>query len=88
MFTECLTGASATVGWGYASLQKRRAGKGAEQNIMAKVSKNRDVTRLVNFRLRVTDLEKLDKFKDRNNWSRTYAVEHLIRNHTVRKATR
>ena len=52
------------------------------------ISKNKDVTTSVNFRLRNTDLDKLDKFANKNKWSRTFAVEHLIRNYTVRKAMR
>ena len=45
---------------------------------MKKLSKNKDVTRLVNFRLRVTDCEKLDRFARANNLSRTAAFEQLI----------
>ena len=46
---------------------------------MMVISKNRDITRLVNFRLRETDLVALDKWAKRNNWSRTFAIEKLIR---------
>jgi len=43
------------------------------------VSKNKDITRLVNFRLRERDLKTLDRWAKRNNWSRTFAIEKLIR---------
>jgi hypothetical protein len=45
---------------------------------MKRLPKNRDMTRLINFRLRVTDCEKLDKFANTNNMSRTAAIEKLI----------
>ena len=45
---------------------------------MNKISKNKDVTRLVNFRLRVSDLEILDGFAKAQNLSRTAALELLI----------
>ena len=43
-----------------------------------KLSKNQDETRLVNFRLRVSDLERLDVFARTRHISRTRAVENLI----------
>ena len=47
-------------------------------------SKNQDVTRLVNFRLRERDLATLDKWAKRNNWSRTFAFEKLIRDNCTK----
>ena len=45
---------------------------------MKKLPKNQDMTRLINFRLRVSDCEKLDMFASTNNMSRTAAIEKLI----------
>ena len=47
---------------------------------MPRISKNRDVTRLINFRLRETDLEQLDRHAKANQLSRTAALERLINN--------
>lgn len=50
---------------------------------MNKLSKNKDVTRLVNFRLRVSDLNILDNFAKWRNLSRTAALELLITNNCL-----
>jgi hypothetical protein len=47
-------------------------------------SKNQDVTRLVNFRLRERDLKALDKWAEKNHWSRTFAFEKLIRDNCTK----
>jgi len=52
------------------------------------VSKNKDVTRLVNFRLRERDLKALDGWAKRNNWSRTFALERMIKENCLTKAQR
>jgi hypothetical protein len=52
------------------------------------ISKNKDVTRLVNFRLRERDLKALDKWAERNNWSRTFALEKMIRDNCTPKPRR
>lgn len=47
---------------------------------MNQISKNQDITRLVNFRLRKSDLDVLDNWCDSHHISRTKGVETLIRN--------
>ena len=48
---------------------------------MTPISKNKDNTRLVNFRLRVSDIEQLDYFCKVEHLSRTKGLERLI--HTL-----
>ncbi len=43
------------------------------------ISKNQDMTRLVNFRLRKSDLDVLDAWCKQHHVSRTKGVETLIR---------
>ena len=43
------------------------------------ISKNQDICRLVNFRLRKTDLDALDEWCRQHHVSRTKGVETLIR---------
>ncbi len=43
------------------------------------ISKNRDLTQLVNFRLRKTDVDTLDAWCKQHHVSRTMGVETLIR---------
>ncbi len=43
------------------------------------ISKNQDMTRLVNFRLRKSDLDVLDAWCNQHHVSRTKGVETLIR---------
>jgi hypothetical protein len=50
---------------------------------MKQLSKNLDNTRLINFRLRVSDLEQLDYNCQKDNISRTKGLEALI--HTLEK---
>lgn len=60
------------------------------ETVSKSISKNQDVTRLVNVRLRLRDLKVLDKWAERNHWSRTRAIEKLIEAHcapTSRKAS-
>ena len=52
------------------------------------LSKNKDATRQISLRLRERDLKQLDKYADRNNWSRTFAIEKLIRENTLVKQER
>jgi hypothetical protein len=43
------------------------------------ISKNKDVTRMITFRLRLTDLKKLDRFAKRKGLTRTRVFEDMIR---------
>tara|TARA_R100001230_G_C5666653_1_gene171309 strand:- start:1098 stop:1289 length:192 start_codon:yes stop_codon:yes gene_type:complete len=43
------------------------------------ISKNQDITRLVNFRLRKSDLDTFDEWCKQHHVSRTKGVETLIR---------
>lgn len=43
------------------------------------ISKNQDLTRLVNFRLRKSDLDALDKWCQKHHWSRTKGLEVIIK---------
>jgi len=43
------------------------------------ISKNQDITRLVNFRLRKTDLDTFDEWCRQRHINRTKALETLIR---------
>ena len=43
------------------------------------ISKNQDVTRMITFRLRLTDLKKLDRFAERKGLTRTRVFEDMIR---------
>jgi len=43
------------------------------------ISKNQDVTRMITFRLRLTDLKKLDRFAARKGLTRTRVFEDMIR---------
>tara|TARA_R100000084_G_C4500368_1_gene77916 strand:- start:29 stop:220 length:192 start_codon:yes stop_codon:yes gene_type:complete len=43
------------------------------------ISKNQDITRLVNVRLRKTDLDTLDEWCKQHHVSRTKGIETLIR---------
>jgi hypothetical protein len=45
---------------------------------MKKISKNQDQTRLINFRLRLTDLAQLDQYCIENGMTRTAGLESLI----------
>lgn len=47
--------------------------------MLKRISKNKDNTTSVNFRLRQTDLDALDRFSDARRTTRTAAVEYLIR---------
>ncbi len=47
---------------------------------MNQISKNQDLTRLVNFRLRKSDLDVLDNWCDSHHISRTKGLETLIHN--------
>ena len=49
------------------------------------ISKNKDVTHLCNFRFRKRDVKLLDKYAKRHKWSRTRALEELIRNAPLAK---
>jgi len=52
-----------------------------------KISKNKDITRQISLRLRESDLNQLDSFADDNNWSRTFALEQLIRKTSMQSKT-
>ena len=47
--------------------------------MLKQISKNKDNCTLVNFRLRQTDLDALDRFAAARKGTRTAAVEYLIR---------
>ena len=47
------------------------------------LSKNQSVTRLVNFRFRLSDLQALDDYASECNVSRTKAIEDLINKHCL-----
>nr|ANO58259.1 hypothetical protein [uncultured Planctomycetota bacterium] len=51
----------------------------AQIDMLHTISKNKDRTQLCNFRFRVSDVKLLDRFAKRKQWSRTRALEELIR---------
>lgn len=66
--------------WNGVNLNPSAAKSAAQIVMLHTISKNKDRTQLCNFRFRVSDVKLLDRYARRKgNWSRTRALEELIR---------